>query len=403
MRRFTFFILTLSALSLLFSCTRLAEQPDIKGDEIVFSVSAELVSLDQEAEEVETKGYLGSFIGARWNQGDKLSVVNLTKGKVLGGSLVSDRAGVISTFSGAVSGTISAGDVIALFYPPFENTGEVDFDTRLISLANQYKESKVPLVTYSTFVAEKTGTSFTDLNLSFIYVLSYLKINMSNLPSNAAVSKVTLRNIPEQFSVSIKNTSDGFDIAPAGVGSGVNKIEISGSYQTNGQGNMSASVGVMPSEACDTRSIVVSVDGDGDYMSPLTSAKLSSHNYYNTIVGQFELVGLSGEEQYGVYDMENRKIIDKYEEFKSTVITGIEKDEADFTLLNPFTFGYWTVKGIPSDISEGSSFTARVLSSNTGLPSVSTFENAKVIMEEADGEYAKLWIKSGNTLFIVRK
>lgn len=380
---------------LLFSCSRMEEQRQIQGQQHAFSVNAKLPEIEQEP---DTRGYLGSFISASWNEGDKISVVNLTTGKILGGYLSPDKAGSQATISGTVTGTISNGDEISLFYPSFENEEETEFTNRNVSLANQSKTSNVPLVAYSTFTASSDNGEFSDISLNFYYILSYLKINMANLPAEAAVSKISLHNIPNQLSLSINDTKDGFDVATDDEKAAKGRIELSGPFTTSASGALAVAVGVMPSDESAIRSIIVTADASGDYYSPLTAAKLQSHEYYNTIASQFELIGLPGQQEYGIYNMESSAVIDRYEDFTSTVITGLENDESDFTLLNSSASSFWTLKGIPSDAAEGTTFTARVYTNEVDYPSNTILENAKICTTETDGDFTKLWVKAGNTL-----
>lgn len=396
--------LSLSVLTMFFvflSCNRIEEQAYSPVNEHTFSVTANLPEIEQET---ETKGFLGSFISASWTINDKVSVVNLTNGKILGGNLVADRSGISAKFSGTVTGSINSGDIISLIYPPFDNTEETDFGTRNISIAEQSAAANVPLVAYSTFTAEDTDGTFSDINLNFYYIISYLKINMANLPASVTVPKVTLRNIPDELTLSINDNGNGFDAATDEEKAAAGKIDVIGPFTTSPAGALIFSVGVMPSDASTIRSVMVTTDSYGDFLSPMTSAQLQSHKYYNTIVSQFEKVSLAGQEQYGIYDLSSSSVIDSYDEFASNVITGVEDDEADFTLLNLSSFGFWTLKGIPSDASEGTTFTARIYSNGiANLPTNTEFENAKVSLVEPDGDYSKLWVKAGDNLFIVRK
>ena len=396
--------LSLSVLAMFFvffSCNRVEEQAYSPINEHTFSVTANLPEIEQET---ETKGYLGSFISANWTINDKVSVVNLTNGKILGGSLVADRSGISAKFSGTVTGSINTGDVISLVYPSFDNTEETDFGTRSISIAEQSAAANVPLAAYSTFTAQDSDGTFSDIDLNFYYIISYLKINMANLPASATVPKVTLRNIPDELTLSINDNGDGFDAATDEEKAAAGMINVTGPFTTSPGGALIFSVGIMPSDASTIRSVLVSTDSYGDFLSPLTSAQLKSHKYYNTVVSQFEKVSLAGQKQYGIYDLNSSSVIDSYDEFASNVITGIEDNEADFTLLNMSSLGFWTLKGIPSNATEGTTFTARIYANGIiNFPKNTVLENAKVSLVEPDGEYSKIWVKAGDNVFIVRK
>jgi len=363
-----------------------------------FSVIADLPSIEQES---ETKGYLGSFASATWTKGDKVSVVNLTTGKILGGSLTSDKTGTRATFSGTVTGTISQGDKLALFYPPFELEAESEFATQVVNLSEQSASANVPLVGYSTFSAD--GNTYVGVSTNFDYILSYLKINMANLPAGSNVSKISIRNIPTQCSVSINSQNTGFDVATPDEKSAKSIIVLNGPFTIAPTGALSVSIGVMPSDQYANRTILVTADDGSEYLSPLTSAKLVSQKYYNTVASQFELATLPGYNDYGIYNTTLQTVIDTCSKFDSTLITGTEATESDFTLLNSLTNSYWKIRGIPSDVYEGSLFPARVYSYGIDYPSEVRLDSAKVIIIDPDGDFSKLWIKQGDYLFIVRK
>ena len=71
---------------------------------------------------LETSGALTAY----WENGDELTVFNMTKSSALTGSLTAKNAnGATATFSGALTGTIAVGDELHLFY--HQPTGISDF------------------------------------------------------------------------------------------------------------------------------------------------------------------------------------------------------------------------------------------------------------------------------------
>lgn len=396
-----FFLITIVGMGMLLSsCRRDTEQMDSVAYEHSFSVIAELQPIDIQT---DTKGYLGSYITANWTKNDKLSVVNISKGKILGGELIADRDGTSATFSGTVSGVIGVGDVIALCYPSFEVSKETDFGTQHLYIEKQNASQNVPLVAYSTFTAQHSAGQFSALELKFIYGLSYLKLNMANLPANADISRITLRNIPSSMSVSINSEKDGFTLGTSQEKAAKGKIEVIGSFKSSEIGTLMTAVGVLPAKESNDRSVIVSVDGYGEYLAALSSAEFEQHKYYNTIASNFECIALPGIQQYGIYDIQSGKTINTYEEFASTLIQGTEEEQADFTMLNTSTSEFWTLKGIPADAKEGTKFSASASSYGIGWVSSLLMDDATVMLIEPDGEYSKMWIKSKDMIFIVRR
>lgn len=398
MKTYKFIIAALGAVILTGSCAKEKKEAEPALSHI-FTVDAELPGMEQEP---ETKGYLGSYISATWTEGDKVSVVNLTTGKILGGSLSADKGGTRTIFSGTVNGKISKGDVVALFHPWLETTQEADFSPVVKNVASQDPSSGVPLFTYGTFTADNVSGTVSGLTLNFYYLLSYLKINMAGLPPKSNVSKVVLRNIPSEFTVSINSGKTGFEIGTPQQKAAPGTITVNGPFTTSDAGAMTLAVGVMPSAKAD-RGILATVDGVGDFLSPLPGAELSSHKYYNTIACGFEKVGIPGISEYGIYNLDSGAAIDIYDEFRSNLIVGLENQTADFTLLNRDKITYWTLAGIPADATEGTEFTADIKSYGIEGFGKPFSAQAKVTMIENDGDQTKLWLKVSPYLFIVRK
>ena len=107
-------VLLYTALLLVFlSCSKEQGKMLVSGAFDV-SLSAELPEmrvLDNNAAEGETRASTQYTVRIKWAAGDKLSVINLTTGKILGGNLRADSGGNITTFSGTLSGTVNDGDV----------------------------------------------------------------------------------------------------------------------------------------------------------------------------------------------------------------------------------------------------------------------------------------------------
>lgn len=398
MRTTKLIIASLSALIIAVCCTKEKEEAKAVYSHS-FTVEAELPGIEQEP---DSKGYLGSYISATWTEGDKVSVVNLSTGKILGGNLIADKSGTRTTFSGTVNGTISKGNIIALFHPSFEKEQETDFGAVKMDISNQNPSTGVPLVAYGAFTADSASGTVSGLKLDFYYMLSYLKINISSLPVKSNVSKVVLRNIPSEFTIEIDSDKTGFKVATPEEKTANGKITVNGAFQTSESGTMTIAVGVMPSAKA-ARTILATVDDEGDFLAPLTSAELSSHKYYNTIASLFEKVGLSGINDYGIYNLSSGATLDRYDEFKSTVIVGQENGKSDFSMLDTGNFSYWTISGIPADAAEGTSFTADI--NGYGISEITKpfASETRVMMEEKDEDGTKLWLKASPYLFIIRK
>jgi len=409
MKRIFIILTAVSALSCFVSCSKKSVTPEpAPVTTHSFSIEAQLMELGQDA---DVKGSLDSFISASWTEGDQLSVVNLTTGKVLSGTLKADRDGTVSTFSGTVGGTITKGDQISLFYPAIENQSgnEIDFGSRTISVAAQDKSSGVTLVATGEFTAESATGKYSGLKIIFQYGISYLKMNLANLPckqGGCVASKILLRNISTNVTYSIDDTKKEFIISTSEERKAKGVIEVIGPFNISENGVLMFPVAVVPADNSETRMVVVTIEGDGEYSAPITSAELSHNRYYNTIASKFEKTGIAGVDAYGAY-LITGEVLSRNVQYESSIISGVEAGEMDFSIVHNPTGAFWSIKGLPESINEGDSFTARFLSNKvTGIPN-NPIEGAKVQKITKDGDYSKVWVTAHNDdadyLFIIRK
>lgn len=398
----------LSVLCCFVSCSRKADTPApvLSHD---FRIEACLPELGQDA---DVKGSLESFISASWTAGDELSVVNLTTGKVLAGTLAAAGSGSVTTFSGSVTGSIHTGDRISLIYPAIENASgnEIDFVNRTVSVAAQDKSSGVPLVADGTFTASSVSGVFSDMTLNFEYGVSYLKLNLANLPAvsgGCEASKITVRNVSNCVTYSIDAEKEEFVISTPAEKAFKGSIELTGPFSVSENGTLMVCMAVAAADTSSGRMVEVSITEDGDYSSSMTSAELKYNRYYNTIASRFEKTGIYGVESYGVYDLASGAVLDQYQTYGSTIISGTEAGEKDFTVVQNTTGSFWTIKGLPASAQVGDTFTARFLSNKVeGFPTES-IEGAKVFRITEDGDFSKLWVTAhtdySDYLFIIRK
>ena len=164
-----------------------------------------------EMEVVDTKASSHYTVRINWSEGDCISVLNLTTGKILGGALTADKSGTATTFSGSVSGTVREGDVITYFYPAQGNASEVDFTSIHIDMSSQPgTTSGVPLCLYSTSTA--SADSFDEAFVTFSFMMSYVMIALSDIPASAQIKSVTLSGVTSAFDLTRNSDKSGLDI-----------------------------------------------------------------------------------------------------------------------------------------------------------------------------------------------
>ena len=167
----------------------------------------------------------GTKLVASWENGDVLSVYNKTKGKALTGSLTAKNAnGGTATFSGSLTGTIEAGDVLALSY--HQPTGMSDYSAQAGTLASAAaRDYAIAQVTVASVNAGEITISET--SASFLTQTAMLKLTLQDnaKPTPNPLNATQLKVSATMTVASLSMTEDiaTFTLAPA-------------TYTTNGDG-----------------------------------------------------------------------------------------------------------------------------------------------------------------------
>lgn len=274
---------------LLLSCQK--EGKTIAKGDFGLTLNAELPELPVlEESELQTKASSQYTVRIKWAKGDRLSVINLTTGKILGGSLTANSSGTKTTFSGALSGTVSEGDLIAYFYPAQGNEEEKDFTSMHIDMSTQGGTTgTVPICACS--IVNASSDAFNDAYVSFSFAMSYIMIGLSDIPSSTPIKSVTLTNVTESFDLSINSSRTGFDFTTY-----TGNITLSPGSSASATGVKTVYAAV-PASASMARSVVLET-GTSVFTTEFTSAKLNNGYAYNTNVSGFLSDNLSITDEY---------------------------------------------------------------------------------------------------------
>ena len=215
----------------------------------------------------------------KWAAGDKLSVVNHTTGKILGGQLTANTSGTSTTFSGSINGTVRSGDVLTYLYPAQTNTSEVAFESIRVDMSEQRGTTGgVPLCAYATVVAD--DESFSNRTLSFSFVMSYVMIGLSDIPSSTGINRVVLTNVTNAFELQNSANRNALAFVPY-----TGNITLSPGGAASATGVRSVYAAIPASEAVERQIILETTTTT--FSAPFTSAKLSNGYAYNTNVAGF--------------------------------------------------------------------------------------------------------------------
>jgi len=377
------------------SCTPKEELSSVQKDgSHLFEIEAVLAVVDDE----DTKASAASYTMPKWVEGDKISVVNLTTKKVLGGQLTTTKSGVSAPFSGNLKGLVTEGDCLAFIYPPMDNAEQKDFSKLSFDLSSQ-DGKEVRLFAYSKISAPSSSAEFTNLTLTFTYMMSYMKVNMANLPASSSVTSFKIAGVPDVLSVDINSSKDDFSVESS---SGKGYILIDGSgHKISPAGTYSIKFAVLPAESSSSRTLKVLI-GTTEYTADFTSVSFGMNKYINTIVSRFVESEFYTKADYGVYTTSGEAVY-QYSQYRDQICMGIENDKYDFTLVNPVDKSFVKVSDIPSGIDDKVCFTPTISSLGVGDIEFPKGAVGAVIKSEKDGDYTKYWVVCGDYVFVIKK
>ena len=90
-----------------------------------------------ETDDADTKASMKATVRLQWNDGDEISVVNLSTGKTMLGNLTAKVNGDKVSFEGELSGSIKAGNKMAAIYPCQNYSGITTVPDFALDLSNQ--------------------------------------------------------------------------------------------------------------------------------------------------------------------------------------------------------------------------------------------------------------------------
>lgn len=238
-------------------------------------------TLNDIEEEYRTKATADAVVRLSWNVGDKISVINLTTGKALGGDLVATCSGKTALFSGTLIGTINKGNRLLFLYPSQGYKTEIDFNSAIIDLSKQTGSSDVPFCVYATSTI--MDTDMNSLSLSFSFMVSYIQINLTDLPKSSSIDTIVIEDMGPRIIVRSNQTKD--DISYSSDGNTITIIPSSSATNIYGSRTLFLSTGPAP-ETIQERSVSVDI-ANKKFISKWTKSTIRSGRYYNSIISSF--------------------------------------------------------------------------------------------------------------------
>lgn len=228
-------------------------------------------------ENSQTKADGQVVIITKWKSGDKISVINLTKGLILGGDLTADQAGTTTTFSGSFSSSsISEGDKLAFIYPSLNASSDASFSSSEVDFASQtgYMLSMMGSTTASS-------NQFSNYLVNFDFQMAFIRLNMSDMPSKTAISRLEISNMPTKLEYYI----DG-GVLKSRAKSSKGTITYTKSFTPGKSGTSTVMMGVVP-VTLSSENIVTIYTGTTSYSVPLWTISLTANSNANINLSGF--------------------------------------------------------------------------------------------------------------------
>ena len=260
------------------SCSKMNKE---HGRNYTFSISGALEEMPAGGQ--DTKVSLAHTMQMSWTKGDAVSVVNLTKGMALGGSLTADKAQTVSTFSGTVTGTIDNGDILALIYPSLGYTTEQPFTDAVVDFSSQDGTDKnAKFCAVATLTAETSEKNFVEAEAHFFMKSGMINITLADLPESTVINQVSIPGLYSKINLSIKDTKD--DIVFSGTNG---TITMTPNITTSIHGTKALYFGLGGADKASARRTVSVICGEDLYESTMTDAAIGA-KFYTLSIGAFE-------------------------------------------------------------------------------------------------------------------
>ena len=229
-------------------------------------------------ENSQTKADGQVVIITKWKSGDKISVINLTKGLILGGDLTADQAGTTTTFSGSFSSSsISEGDKLAFIYPSLNASSDVSFSSAEIDFASQ---TGYMLSMMGSTIA--SSNQFSNYLVNFDFQMAFIRLNMSDLPSKTAISRLEISNMPTKLEYYV----DGGVLKSRAKSSSEGTITYTKAFTPGKSGTSTVMMGVVPVTLSAENTVTI-YTGTTSYSVPLWTIPLTANSNANINLSGF--------------------------------------------------------------------------------------------------------------------
>lgn len=231
----------------------------------------------------ETKSSIESILRIRWDKGDRMSVINATTGKKLGGYIEALESGNQVKFEGKqLVGCINPGDKIIFINDSNSHSeSETEYSSSLVDISEQAGElGSVPFCVYAEYTAIETNSISVD-QLKFSFLTNYVQLAVSGLPQNGTIDNLSIDDINCKCRLSI---NEGHLVSSPEIG----RLNLAQAFKLNSKGNTMRYLAAFKSEAQAEARKTYATYGDLVMTTSWVKAALDKGSYYQSIVTGFQ-------------------------------------------------------------------------------------------------------------------
>lgn len=235
-----------------------------------------------ETDDADTKASMKATVRLQWNDGDEISVVNLSTGKTMLGNLTAKVNGDKVSFEGELSGSIKAGNKMAAIYPCQNYSGITTVPDFALDLSNQTCSTKDDLnfAAYSLFDCKTTGV--VEVTSDFVVPVSFNQITLATIDPETKIDYVELTNVGNGISFHVNSSEGKLELTPS-----VGKVRITPQSKLSEKNGALFSYCALAESPASGRAVTVKALPKIYYATWAESA-MSASKFYTSIASDFE-------------------------------------------------------------------------------------------------------------------
>ncbi|MCQ2130133.1 MAG: hypothetical protein MJY94_01920 [Bacteroidales bacterium] len=182
------------------------------GPEPEEEIDNSILTIDVTLEDLACEdGYDASMAASflNWTAGDRISVINLSTGNILGGDLVTEESGKTVRFSGSLKGYFSEKDHLAFIYPSQGFVEEEPFSVLNIDLTHQTGSLDVPLVLCGDNYRDDESDS--EDPILFTPLVSCFKLDIDGLKADDVLQFVRINDMGSTITLFANDSNTGLN------------------------------------------------------------------------------------------------------------------------------------------------------------------------------------------------